>query len=187
MRFNWLILCVLLCPVLASAQVVGFCDKGTVCWTDGSQGTAATEIKFASDDVNFTQKVAAGQTRFVFAERFKTSKSSWICIQARHAYPNGTFSSWYVSDTEGVCNTLAAVMPGGVTPPPSPPPPGPTSPSPPPSGPVFQNIRQGKWTDPRTKKQYDAIYFDHAKADCASVQRYQEGRDTKTDILVCRK
>lgn len=180
----------------AHAQTVAFCERGTLCWTDNSSGQAQTELKFSHQpDGNAeavrTETVIAekGVSVFDFVELLRTSKSQWVCVQAR-TRQDGKVSGWYISDTEGLCKELALVMPGGpvvvppVTPPPVTPPP---VVEPPPTGNPFTNIRSGVWIDPRTKKSHDALFLEWSTSQCKSVSRHQEGRNTKTETLVCKR
>lgn len=112
MRSRFLIALLFLVPIPAGAlPPLEFCGKGTACWIDASDGVAKTELKFTSDDVIHTELLEPGISQFSFVDLFKDSASSWICVQARHHYPDGKVSGWYLSATEGICKELPLVMP----------------------------------------------------------------------------
>ena len=110
----------------AAAQVVT--------WTDGSAGTASTEVKVTSEDGVLTIKQLPGMSTLSLVETIKAMTSPWFCVQARHVYPDGKVSGWFLSESEGICKLRSqfpsapvvepppiVVMPPPIVPPPPPP------------------------------------------------------------------
>ena len=170
-------LCLLLLPVPSVGQTppLQFCQKGALCWTDDSGGTNQTELKLLSAGPVISVILPPGVTTYSFAERFRASTSLWICGQARGIKPDGTKTGWYISETEGVCNQLAQVMPPLIPPvePPVEPPDEPEEPA----EPVFIIEEHGV-----------VVILKYLAADCPNgVTKSTKGTTTKTITLTCRK
>jgi hypothetical protein len=113
-------------PAMAQAPLT-FCEKGVICWTDYSKGSATTELRFRAQGGETTVHIKPGTTQFPFGDFINKSSilpSDWLCMQARQKAEDGTLSNWYISDTEGICNLTANLLPPVIVePPPVEPPP----------------------------------------------------------------
>lgn len=89
------------------------CERGSVCWTDLSGGQAETDLRFRADGWERTVTVGKGRTAFAFGDLLRANRvaSDWLCVQGRQRAADGTRSAWYLSEHEGVCKPMAAVLP----------------------------------------------------------------------------
>lgn len=169
----------ILLSIPVHAQPVSFCEKGWVCWTDGSGGKAQTELKIRTDGPDMMKMIAAGVTRFDLRDVLKDSRSEWLCVHARQVYPDWTVSAWYISETEGVCDAMSAVLTPVVVPPPVMPPPIVPPPIPVPTSPLTNVTVTG-----------NSLTFDYKTADCPKGIQMQSGKivsGKRTVTMTCRK
>lgn len=172
----------------------GPCTLGSVCWTDLSGGAAVTELRFRSEGLDKTVTVGKGRTSFAFADLMRAVpgfSASWLCVYGRQRADDGRVSSWYISDSEGVCHDPNVVMPPVIVvpPPPAPVPPAPlpTPPAPipppapvPPASEIFSDLsnREG------------VLSFSYKTADCPRGVQQSIGalvNGQRTITLKCRR
>lgn len=155
-----------------SVDPLTVCEHGWVCWTDRSDGTATTELRFRAQGGELITTVPASVTQWAFVDLLRASPilpSDWLCVQARQQAPDGTLSNWYISATEGVCNATAAILPPIPVPPPPVEPPAP-------------------WTTVTVEER--SLKFSYRLTDCPKGIRKQNGKiinGSRTVTMRCRK